>query len=1109
MRRILDSIGSGQAFSQTLQGVKERSVVHLRGLAGSLRSLVPALLYQRTSRPLLMVFEDRADADSTYADLATLLGPDHALLYQESHHTTATISDTLDAEVVSLTDALKSLADRPDRVVVTDVETLAAHVPTARNITGHILPLKVGDRVGFEEFTLRLAKGGFERTDIVESVGTYAVRGGIIDIFPVGVDNPVRVEFFGDEIDSMREFDPASQRSIRDFASINLMAKLFHSEDEDQLTATILEHLPPNAIFFLEEPERIFGLLEDAGQQAMIPRIESHTLLTHSQVPPQDAQVIEFGGRAQPPVQSSLKELCKVIEQLRDSKQRLFLLADGDDARRRLNDLIDGEHDRAADEDHPYNFAATDLLYLNETLSHGFVLPAQNLAVFVEHEIFSRQRSRARVVRRKQFKGFTLRELKQLRPGDYVVHVDKGIGRFVGLESITAAGQRGEAVKLEYASGDILFVNLNYINRLQKYSSKEGAMPKLSKLGTDEWERAKARAKRRVKDIARELIRLYAIRKSQPGMQFPPDTSWQRELEASFMYEDTPDQASATVAVKRDMESATPMDRLVCGDVGFGKTEVAVRAAFKAVQGGKQVAILAPTTILAQQHFNTFRDRLSRYAVNVGLLSRFRTKAEQKETIEGLKRGVVDVLIGTHRILSKDVVFKDVGLLIVDEEQRFGVAAKEKLRQLRANIDTLTLTATPIPRTLNFSLMGARDLSVIETPPRNRLPIQTELMRWNDEAVAEAVTRELRRGGQCFVVHWRIGDLDELAAKIHDLVPEARVITAHGEMPAEQLENTMMKFIERQFNVLVTTKIVESGLDIPSANTMIVNHADKFGLAELYQLRGRVGRSNIQAYCYMIVPPPTAMSRVALKRLQAIAELSELGSGIRLAMRDMEIRGAGNLLGAEQSGFIEEVGFDLYQRIVDEAVEELKREEFRDLFRDQIEEKERATLLPNNEDLQIETEGDALIPKKYIREDSERYEVYLRLYTAGNLIALQKVISEIRDRFGKMPPETENLLDALRLRLAGMETGAARLSLRQWVMRLELPPQSNQEFYDRWFQPLMYAANHSPFVQLETKGKLLALRFDRINTVEEAENALAAFKDAMMEQRMARTTSGA
>ncbi|MBX7216276.1 MAG: hypothetical protein K1X90_04840, partial [Candidatus Kapabacteria bacterium] len=433
MRRILDSIGSGQAFSQVLQGVKDRPVVHLRGLAGSLRSLVPALLYQRTSRPLLMIFEDRADADATFADLATLLGPDHTLLYQESHHTTATISDTLDAEVISLTDALKSLADRPDRVVVTDVETLAAHVPTARNITGHILPLSVGDTVGFEEFTLRLAKGGFERTDIVEAVGTYAVRGGIIDIFPVGVDNPVRVEFFGDEIDSMREFDPASQRSIRDFTSINLMAKLFHSEDQDQLTATILEHLPQNTIFFLEEPERVFGLLEDAGQGGMIARIEAHTLLTHSQVPPQGAEVLDFGGRAQPPVQSSLKELCKVVDGLRANKQRVFLLADGDDARRRLNDLIDGEHDRAADEDRPYDFPPTDLIYLSDTLTHGFVLPAQNLAVFVEHEIFSRQRSRSRVVRRKQFKGFTLRELKQLRPGDYVVHVDKGIGRFVGL----------------------------------------------------------------------------------------------------------------------------------------------------------------------------------------------------------------------------------------------------------------------------------------------------------------------------------------------------------------------------------------------------------------------------------------------------------------------------------------------------------------------------------------------------------------------------------------------------------------------------------------------------------------------------------------------------
>ncbi len=1099
MRRILDKVGSSPLFASILDSVRTNRHTHLRAAAGSLRSVIVSLLYQRTGDPLVMAFEDRADADAAYADLITLLGSEHVLLYQEEHHTAATVSDTLDAEVISLTDTLKSISDDPHRVIVTDVETLAERVPTAANISRNILELQTGDRAGFEDLGRKLALGGFERADIVQSVGEYAVRGGIIDIFPVGTDNPVRVEFFGDEIDSIREFDPLSQRSIKDLGKIGLMTKLFHSEESEQLSATLLDHIGERAIVFLEEPERIYGLLEDAGHPEMQERIARQRLLLHSQLPPSDATPIDAGAHAQPAVSSSLKELCKTIGTLRGEGYNIYLLADGDDARRRLGDLLEGECDRAADAGEPYDFSTTELHYITETLSRGFTVGALRLAVLTEHEVFSRQRARARTRRRKQFKGFTLRELKQLRPGDYVVHVDKGIGRFIGLASITAAGRQGEAVKLEYASGDILFVNLNYINRLQKYSSKEGAQPKLSRLGTEEWERAKARAKRRVKDIARELIRLYALRKSQPGFRFPEDTAWQRELEASFLYEDTPDQAAATFAVKQDMESPTPMDRLVCGDVGFGKTEVAVRAAFKAVQGGKQVAVLAPTTVLAQQHFNTFRDRLSRYAVNVGLMSRFRSKNQQKETLEGLKRGMVDILIGTHRILSKDVAFKDLGLLIIDEEQRFGVTAKEKLRQYRANVDTLTLTATPIPRTLNFSLMGARDLSLIETPPRNRLPIMTELMRWDEEAIADAVGRELKRGGQVFVVHWKIGDIEDLAAKIADLVPGARPIVAHGEMPAEQLETTMMRFIEKEYNVLVTTKIVESGLDIPSVNTIFINRADKFGLAELYQLRGRVGRSNIQAYCYMIVPPPASLSRLALKRLQAISELSELGSGLKLAMRDLEIRGAGNLLGAEQSGFIDEVGFDLYQKIVDEAVEELKREEFRDLFREELAEEERRFDLPVNEDITIETDGDALIPKSFIKDDAERYDIYLRLYSAADHTTLQKVFSELKDRFGQAPPETENLMTALRLRLAAMPIGANKLIMKDETMRLELPSDSDSRYYGKWFQPVMYAISRQRFARLETKGKALSILFGKITSVDEAERALATFRDDMME----------
>ena len=607
-----------------------------------------------------------------------------------------------------------------------------------------------------------------------------------------------------------------------------------------------------------------------------------------------------------------------------------------------------------------------------------------------------------------------------------------------------------------------------------------------------------ARAKRRVKDIARELIKLYAKRKSEPGITFPPDTAWQREMEASFMYEDTPDQATATYEVKRDMENPTPMDRLVCGDVGFGKTEVALRAAFKAVQAGMQVAVLCPTTILAQQHYNTFRDRLARYAVSTGLLSRFRSKMQQKETLAGLKNGTVDILIGTHRILSKDVKFKSLGLLIIDEEQRFGVSAKEKLRELRASVDTLTLTATPIPRTLNFSLLGARDLSVIETPPRNRLPIVTEVIRWDEEAVGEAIREEIKRGGQCFVVHWRVGDIEELAAKLHEIVPEARVTVAHGQMTPSEVESTMMKFIEREYDVLVATKIIESGIDIPSVNTIIINRADKFGLAELYQLRGRVGRSGTQAYCYMIVPPGNAITRDAMKRIQAIRELSDLGSGLKLAMRDLEIRGAGNLLGAEQSGFIDDIGFETYQKIVDEAVGELKREEFADLFASE-ESPDAEVRLPRNEEISIELPEDALIPREYIADDAERYDFYQRMYTAENGEEIEGIFSEMRDRFGDIPEETLALQAALRLRLAAMPTGGVSLRFDAEVMRLDLPPDTRTEYYDRWFQPIMYAVGKSGDVELETKGRALAILFRHIETFDDAERALFRFVGKMVE----------
>jgi len=1101
MLRLLDTLLTSAPVGQIIDSVRSHRTTCVSGLAGSLYALVAAAVHQRLGDPLLVVLEDRTEADSTYADLVTVIGADNVLLYQEEHHSRAALRSSVDADVVTLTETLKRLSENPNRVVVTDVESLVEHVPPPPRISGSLVELRRGDELPFEAFGRQLALGGFERVDFVQSVGEFAVRGGIVDLFPVGTDGPIRLEFFGNEIDSIREFDPMSQRSMRELPGVTVLTQLFHSDQPDALTATLVDHLPNSTISVLQEPDRIMAALQQLGAERVAERIVSWRRLLHSAMHDAGQPIVRVEGQQQPPFHASMRELVRGLDDLARDGYKITLVADGPDAMRRLKELIEGEIDRADAEGEGYESGDAGVEYEPETLSGGFVIPSLNIAVLTEHEIFNRRRARVRRST-KQFKGFTLRELRQLRPGDFVVHVDKGIGRFVGLETIQAAGSRGEAVKLEYAAGGILFVNLNYINRLQKYSSKEGGQPKLSRLGTEEWERTKSRAKRRVKDIARELIKLYAMRKSQPGYAFAEDTQWQRELEASFMYDDTPDQARTTFEVKRDMEVSIPMDRLVCGDVGFGKTEVAVRAAFKAVQSGKQVALLSPTTILAQQHYNTFRDRLSRYAVNVDLLSRFRSKQQQTETLDRLKVGAVDILIGTHRILSKDVRFKDLGLLIIDEEQRFGVTAKEKLRQIRASIDTLTLTATPIPRTLNFSLLGARDLSVIETPPRNRLPITTELITWNDDVLREALRRELDRNGQCFVVHWRISDIDDLAGKIGALVPDARVDVVHGEMTAEQIEKTMLSFIERRSDILVATKIIESGIDIPAVNTIVINRADTFGLAELYQLRGRVGRSNIQAYCFLVVPPTTGMTRQALRRIQAIQELTELGSGLKLAMRDLEIRGAGNLLGAEQSGFIEEVGFELYQKIVDEAVGELKKDEFRDLFRDALEREERSVDLPLNEEITVEIEGDALIPKAYISDDAERYDMYLKMYTAASQEALRTVLSELRDRFGPIPEETDRLADGIRLRLASMRTGAARVAFRDGELRVELPGEGNSDFYERWFQPLMEAVGSNARARLETKGKALAVRFQRVHTIDEAEQMLSSLVEAMRKVRL-------
>ncbi|NQV72415.1 transcription-repair coupling factor, partial [bacterium] len=727
-----------------------------------------------------------------------------------------------------------------------------------------------------------------------------------------------------------------------------------------------------------------------------------------------------------------------------------------------------------------------------ESIHRGFEIPELKLALYTDHEIFDRYHRPSARKQKQRYGGLSLRELQHLTPGDFVVHIDYGVGRFAGLEQITVRDRKQEAVRLQYLNGDVLYVNVNALHKLHKFKGKEGHQPVLTKLGSGQWEKAKSRTKSKVKDIARDLIRLYAQRKHSDGHAFGPDTVWQQELEASFQFEDTPDQATAADAVKADMEQAVPMDRLVCGDVGFGKTEIAVRAAFKAVQGGKQAAILVPTTVLATQHFRSFKKRLSNFPIEVGVLSRFRTPAQIKETLANLAAGKTDIIIGTHRLISKDVIIKDLGLLVIDEEQRFGVAMKEKLRRLRVSVDTLTLTATPIPRTLQFSLMGARDLSIIATPPPNRQPINTEIHAFDKDLIRDALLVEINRGGQVFFIHNRVQSIDEIGDMLRMLVPNIRIQVAHGQMQGPALERVMMEFVEGKFDVLVSTNIIENGLDIANANTIIINRADHFGLAELHQLRGRVGRSDRKAFCYLLVPSIHGLTREAKQRLQAVEEFSDLGSGFHLAMRDLDIRGAGNMLGAEQSGVIAEVGFETYHRILDEAVDELRSEEFADLFD--------TPRIPKSNETVIEVDEDALIPETYLTNRIERLNLYRKISDGTDQAILSEIREELTDRFGEPPLEVENLLASAELKLEGQRMRLPKIVFKNERLFLSMPnPDEDTWFYQNLFHPLLGVLSEmkNRYVLRESKGGRLRAIIQDVPTLGAAKELLEGLNESL------------
>jgi transcription-repair coupling factor (superfamily II helicase) len=1022
--------------------------ISLKTLHGSLGSFVLAALYPSLQRQIV-VLTSTDDVERWVHDLRQLGIGAHSCLPARQRRT-----DPEHSRLVPALDALSAYWQERTTVLVVAPETWQLQLPSPEWLAENALTIRSGDQLSFDDFSQYLVLGGFHRTDYVAEPGEVSIRGGIVDFFPLGRTLPLRLEFFGDTIESVREFDPASQRSVRQLDEAFVLAAF--PRDESLFSATIERYIEPNAVVVVEHPDDIAARFDELGVTL---QLDSRTRLSFNPLGKAD---ITLQSSPQPACRSAVGVLYDMLLELEQAGSLVVVCADSAIHIERLETLL-----RSLSEQRPEGerIRLDRIVWCPRTPDAGFLLLRDGVAIVTEHEVFERRRA---ISDRPSRPKLTLRQLQQLRRGDYLVHIDKGICQFDGLETIEISGHKQECVRLLFADGDVVYLHLNYINKLERYSAADGQPPALSKLGTREWERKKARVKSKLKDIARDLIKLYAQRKAAPGFAFPPDTVWQTEMEASFMYEDTPDQARATQEVKRDMESPTPMDRLVCGDVGFGKTEIAIRAAFKAVQAGKQVAVLVPTTILARQHYQTFSERLSRYPVRIEMLSRLRSTSEQSAILRDLADGKVDIVIGTHRLLSNDVRFRDLGLLIIDEEQRFGVAAKEKLRQLRVNVDTLTLTATPIPRTLNFSLMGARDLSIIETPPRNRLPVETEVLEWEDDVLRSAITRELERGGQIFVVSDSIEGIPAIEQRLLGLVPTLRIGVAHGQLAPSALERVVERFLERKYDVLLATKIVENGLDMPNVNTIIIVNAERFGLAELYQLRGRVGRSNRQAYCYLVVGSLRSLNRQALERLRAIEEFTELGSGFQLALRDMEIRGAGNIFGAEQSGYINELGFETYHRILDEAVQELRTEEFAELFPD----RERTFV---NESITIDLPTDALLPATYIPHDTDRFEWYKRLYRCSSADELKRIGEELRDRYGPLPEEATQLLFGVRLRILGSKLGADRIRIEGSLMSIELPRSAPPWYYEQVFPALVAAAAELAGARFRQVGKLAVL----------------------------------
>ena len=1061
----------------------------LKGLEGSLCAILFSQLRINGGKSLFITMDDEESAAYLYHDIVQLIGEEEVFFYPTSYRRVDNEQKDAANEVLR-TEALDRINSGNPFVMVSFPEAIAEKVVDSAELSGKTLKLHVGESIDTDFIIQVLCEYGFSRVDFVYEPGQFSVRGSIIDVFSFSCEYPYRIDFFGDEIESIRTFDIENQLSLEKKEEISIISNIHESASS---AVPIFSLLGENTLLCFHDYQFTFDKLcdhvESIGREDLF--IDDKTFVEESS----RFKRISFGGHSawdkapcisfesspQPVFNKNFDLVSKDFRTKTEEGYSVYVLSDNLHQTDRLSNIFEDRGD---------NITFTPI---RKTLHAGFIDHTLRICCYTDHQIFDRYHKyslRSDKARSGQL-SLTLKELQDFKPGDYVVHIDHGVGRFAGLIQVDANGKKQEVIKLLYQNEDILLVSIHSLHKISRYKSKEGDEPRINKLGTGAWQTIKERTKKHVKDIARDLIALYAKRREEKGFAFSHDSFLQSELEASFLYEDTPDQVKTTADVKHDMEQDIPMDRLVCGDVGFGKTEIAVRAAFKATVDNKQVAIMVPTTVLALQHYKTFSDRLKNFPVKVDYLNRSRSAKDVKRIIHELEQGEINILIGTQKILGKEVKFKDLGLLIIDEEQKFGVSTKEKIKQMKVNVDTLTMTATPIPRTLQFSLMGARDLSVINTPPPNRYPIQTELHTFSEKIIQEAIHYEMDRNGQVFFINNRVQNLNEIAALIKRLVPEARVAIGHGQMKGEELEKIILDFLDYEYDVLLATTIVESGIDISNCNTIIINEAQNFGLSDLHQLRGRVGRSNKRAFCYLLAPPLTNLTADARRRLQAIESFSELGSGFNIAMQDLDIRGAGNLLGAEQSGFIADLGYEAYQKVLNEAIAELKADEFSELYEEQG--KGENTAQTYVTDCQIETDMELTFPSDYIENVSERMSLYRELDNVKDEKELTAFADRLRDRFGAIPSQTESLLQLVRLRWVAVNLGFERLTLKQgrmtgYFIQADDSPYYQTEVFGRI---LTYLQEHAVRCKIRETGNKRSIQFLDVDSVEEAYRILS------------------